>query len=485
MSDARIGADFEGKLSQAVRMPVPRPEFVSALRNSFAHAKPSSRKIPVFGISPFRWVVICAGVSAAVLLSAFIALGPERVSALIRNVMGYIPGVGSVSDVSSAWILAKPVEATRDGYTLRVVQAVADDRHVGVRVEVNDSPDSFYQYEDFGAVDITKLRIRPRLRLESGEEIEMRGSSGPGYDDREIIMQFPPMPEGTRSATLVMDILWFEFPSGDSSIVMEFPLQFRAVAEGEVIPVIEIPSAISGDTPAAVESGAPVDLQASASEKGVEFVLEKIIPLGDQTVLAGSYRWSNPEWSFVDALETLPLRLTDGQGREVPIRSYFMEDEIGRNDPGRMPWSVITDPGDYRGPWTLTLGSVEVFLWNEAAFLFDPGVDPRMDQIWRLNQYLNLDGYTLQIVSARLLPFSVEFDGVPDDFALEFEILADHPVWRITLEDSTAHIQGAGIRTEGKITASLYYEKPFSRMAREIHVGYSIELTGPWVIMWG
>ena len=293
MSDARIGADFERKLSLAVRMPVPRLEFVTELRERFSRQEPPSTKA-ARGILQRRWVWILAGVAAA-LLSAFLLIGPERVAALIRGIIGYIPGLGGVSDVSSAWILAEPVEVSRDGFTVRIEQAVADEGHVGIRAGLIESPATFFQGGDFGAVDLTKLRIRPSLRLLSGEVLQMYASSGPGYYDREILMQFPPMPEGTRSATLVMDILWFQHPSGDESIVMEFPLQFRPIAEDEVIPVVEIPSAGPVELPTAGEVGAPADFPAIASEKGVDFVLEKIIPLGNQTILAGSFRWTNPE----------------------------------------------------------------------------------------------------------------------------------------------------------------------------------------------
>jgi hypothetical protein len=484
MSEARFGADFERKLSLAVRMPIPRPEFVSTLRNSLANEKPLSGKGRGSGISLFRLGVLLVGVLAAVLLSVFLALGPEKVSAWIRNIMGYIPGVGSVSDVSTALILEKPVEASRGDFTVRVLQAIADNRHVGIRAEVTASPASFYQYQDFGAVDIHNLRIRPLLRLDSGAELELIGSSGPGYDDRVIVMQFPPLPEGTRSTTLVMDILWFEFPSGDPSWVMEFPLHFRPIAKGDVIPVIEIPGAQPEDLPTMAEAGAPADLQASASQNGVDFVLEKIIPFGEQTILAGSYRWTNPEWAYVAAFETLPIWLTDSQGREVPIQPYAMEDEIGRNDPGRIGWSVITEPGDFQGPWILTLDSTEIFLLGTASFVFDPGANPQLQQKWSLDQPLDIDGYSIQVVYARLLPFHIMFDGLQDDYALEFQFRADSPVWGISLADTAGYIQGAGVRTDGGITACVYYEKNFPSGPREIQVGISIKVDGPWVIKW-
>jgi hypothetical protein len=118
---------------------------------------------------------------------------------------------------------------------------------------------------------------------------------------------------------------------------------------------------------------------------------------------------------------------------------------------------VITEPGDYRGPWTLTLDSAEIFLLDMESFRFDPGADPQIRQLWLLDEYLTIGGYAVQPVSMQWLPRSIGFDERQDDFELRFEFQAADPVWRITLADAVAHAQGSGIRTDGRITASIYY----------------------------
>jgi hypothetical protein len=331
MAESRTGAEMDRKLWMAMRVPVPRPEFVAALRETFSRQEPPSPRAAA-GTFRRRWIWILAGV-AAVLLSALLLFGPDRVAALIRSIMGCIPGLGTVSDASSARILAESEEISRDGFTVAVVQAVADGRHVGVRAVVFESPESFCPNGDFGELAVGKIRTEPFLRLDSGETLRMLGSSG----NREIIMQFPPLPEGIRFATLVMDILQFEFPSGDTSLVMEFPLSFRPLKADDVLPVIEIPGPLSADETGLSETGFPAGVLAFQSLNGMDVILEKVIPLGDRYIFAGSYRWSNPDWAFVGALETAPLRLTDGRGRIDRFNPTFWKTRSGRTIPAVPP----------------------------------------------------------------------------------------------------------------------------------------------------
>ena len=70
------------------------------------------------------------------LIAVTLIIGPQRVYAEVRRLLGYIPGVGLVDSSAPIRVLAEPVEQTRDGVTITVTSAVltADRTHIEYRV---------------------------------------------------------------------------------------------------------------------------------------------------------------------------------------------------------------------------------------------------------------------------------------------------------------------------------------------------------------
>ncbi len=132
------GISFEETVRAAVDLPAPSDEFIQHLWARIARAAPATRPTRTSGVSrtPFRYAWIGVGIVLAALVITTLILGPMRVYAAIRGLLGYIPGVGIVDQSAPIRVLAEPVSQTRDGITITVTSATltSDRTHLEYRI---------------------------------------------------------------------------------------------------------------------------------------------------------------------------------------------------------------------------------------------------------------------------------------------------------------------------------------------------------------
>ena len=125
MNNFTPSPQLEDKIRAAVAVPPARPEFVDRLHTDLMHrANMKGRHaLRSFHLRPV-WIALLAVIT--LLIGSTLIIGPQRVFAAVRQLFGYIPGVGIVEQSSGIRVLAKPVSVKKNGITVTVNQVVAD-----------------------------------------------------------------------------------------------------------------------------------------------------------------------------------------------------------------------------------------------------------------------------------------------------------------------------------------------------------------------
>ncbi|NLX42753.1 MAG: hypothetical protein GXY79_04650, partial [Chloroflexi bacterium] len=122
------------------------------------------------------------------------ALGPQCVLADLQRMLGYVPGIGFVN-LEQTRLLSAPIQARRDGVTLRVDQVLAGPDRTVVMLHAEGLPPA--EYESAGGR--ARSEFEARLRLPNGQTLTPRTwrlNWGSGT------LELPPLPEGVYQVTL-------------------------------------------------------------------------------------------------------------------------------------------------------------------------------------------------------------------------------------------------------------------------------------------
>ncbi|MCX6025610.1 MAG: hypothetical protein NTY23_05025, partial [Chloroflexi bacterium] len=214
------GIPFEDKVRTAVEAPAPRDEFVQGLWTRIVSRAPvtsGERRVH------FRPAWIGLGVVLAALLITTLIIGPMRVYAAIRGLLGYIPGVGIVDQSAPIRVLAEPVGQTREGITITVTSATLTSDRTHVEYRIFGVPRSAYPDRE----DVHGCFESDYLLLPDGTKLERT-------------QDYPPVPADVPHALLVIPCIVETLP-GTVPENWALPLRFVA-APGNltVMPVIEL-----------------------------------------------------------------------------------------------------------------------------------------------------------------------------------------------------------------------------------------------------
>jgi hypothetical protein len=386
MSDLTPSPKFEEEIRAAVAAPQARAEFVNSLHTRLvqqAASRPGKLAKPVF-LRP-AWAVTFV---IAVILGGILLLGPQRVVAAMRSLAGYLPGVGIVDRSAPIRVLAEPVSLTKDGVTVRVIQATLTGDRTHIAFQVFGVPRSAYPENEA----VSGCMASAMLRLPDGTKLEIAENT-------------PPVPANVSEATFILPCVWNTLP-GTLPENWELPLKFvPAPPDLTVMPVIEVtPSDQTtiepvNETPVQV-SGSPTTAASSPSTAVVS--VEKVIETEDGYILIGSVRAQIPEGSWLQV--TGPAIIQDAVGKRV---SYtFPNNVYPDNDAslgqGGFTWAVQIKGAGVTFPLTIEYKGVTISQVDpqaSAQIAFDAGPNPQPDQVWTLNQDVQLAGSTVRLIS--------------------------------------------------------------------------------------
>jgi hypothetical protein len=414
---------FEEKVRAAVEAPGPREEFVQDLWIRLAQTAPASSLRRTGGARRMHsrpaWIGV--GVVLAALVLATLIIGPTRVYAAIRGLLGYIPGVGIVDQSAPIRVLAEPVSQTRDGVTITVTSATltADRTHVEYRIF--GVPRSAYPDRE----DVHGCFESDYLLLPDGTQLER-------------MQDYPPLPAEVTQAVLVIPCIDETLP-GTVPENWALPLRFvPAPADLTVMPVIELsPSPeVTAETPAMPDDSqrAPVTFDQVIETSDGYILLGRLIP----QVATG-------EWAQVTGMP----QMRDASEAKVAytIPSDIQPPEVNDGS-GGYGFVIQFEAANLTYPLSLSFPGVVAGLADPAAraqFEFDVGSDPQPGQVWTLNQQIELAGHTLTLVSISTDSrngYSFKFESGPELYSVSVDI-----------EGHTASGGGGG----GGVTGGTFY----------------------------
>ena len=399
----RSGMTFEEKVSAAVDTPLPPDEFVQGLWIRLAQTAPGSRVRQAGGVRRMylRPAWIGLGVVLVALAIATLIIGPTRVYAAIRGLLGYIPGVGIVDQSGPIRVLAEPVSQTRDGITLTVTSATLTSDRTHVEYRIFGVPRSAYPDRE----DVHGCFESDYLLLPDGTQLKR-------------MQDYPPLPVDVAQAVLVIPCIGETLP-GTVPENWALPLRFvPAPADMTVMPVLELsPSPeVTAETPAMPDASQPAPV-----------TFDQVIETGDGYILLGRLmpKVAAGEWAQVSGMP----QMRDANEAKV---AYTTPDDIQppevNDSSGGYGFVFQFKAGGLTYPLSLSFPGVVIGPADSAAraqIEFDAGSDPQPGQVWMLNQRIELAGHALTLVSISTdsrSGYAFKFESGPELYSVSVDI---------------------------------------------------------------
>jgi hypothetical protein len=392
MNDFTPSTQLEDNIRAAIAVPQALPEFVNQLYTDLMHqASLKSRK----GLRPFylrpAWIAFFAVLT--LLVVSTLIIGPERVYAAVRQLFGYIPGVGIVEQGSGIRVLAEPVSVEKDGIKVTVEQVVADATHTFVAYRVDGIPpvkSGFPICTD-----------PPALQLPDGSKLSFLGGGAGGMDST-----------GGTSMTFATDYTFPPLPAGAGKVIFLSPCQMPAIPlalvpapSNFVTPAVEVDATSISSGPQFPTTSTPLPDETSNSIRyapsfpatptpvphGSGLYLDQVIELEHSYLLVGNFTDAGdlPGVLAVDN-GNLPVQITGPGGQPV---NYTVRTDI---HPAVM-WGAVwywayEIPRPVHGPLTWTLASIPIHQEASLQIPLDVGQNPQPGQKWVLNKSVTIGG---------------------------------------------------------------------------------------------
>jgi hypothetical protein len=388
MTNQMPSPEFEEKLRGAVSIPEADAKFVNGLRSRLIEtaAQKKTRQARFFPRPAWQWALTVL----AVLLIAFLAIGPQRVVAAMQRLFGYIPGVGVVDQSSPIRVLAEPVMVKRDGYTMTVESTVVDSQRTVITFSVEGIS---IAAANAGGEAAPNCNGMPSLLLPAGRMLGLTGaqSTGWGTGYREQLI-YEPLPLDVNEATLTVPCI-SDMPPGGAPENWQFALRFvPAPPDMTVMPVIDI-------TPSPDETGTG---SGSGTEAlfGIGMTLEKAIQSENGYILIGHIASTDARIVVHDPV----FKVFDANGQEVPsqfVDLYMLGIDQATFTQGQ--WALEVQGHSFAGPLTVRAVSVYAELATPVSVPFNPGANLQEGQEIPLDQTLDVLGYSIRLTSARYI----------------------------------------------------------------------------------
>lgn len=460
MNERAYTPQFEEKVSQSFGVPEIRTEFVDQVYSDLmSRAVAKSRKSrPFFGLRP-AWTVALAIISLMII--GTLVIGPQRVYAEFRKLFGYIPGVGVVDTSAPIRVLVEPVSVTRDGITVSVNLAVLTGTETRIDFGVSGVPHSAYPKEEVvsGCID------NPYLLLPDGTKTDISA----------------PIPSHVNEATLIIPCIFNTLP-GTVPLNWELPIRFVAAPPNltilpvtDVTPQVTVTPTMNGsdqttETPSTIITTAPP--QASVS-------VDKIIETEDGYILLGAVRPHLPEGSWLQITGAAILR--DADGKKV---SYSFPNDVQPLDDSGMgqggsAWVVQIKGAGVKFPLTISFSGVvisQVDPQASAKITIDVGMSPQPEQVWEVNQDVQLAGQTVRLISVT---------ATSDGYSFQIDPGKNLSGVSVQIEGHPANGGGGGGGWGGIFTSSMIYsDLPKGKLTVVFSNPLSASPTETWQGQW-
>jgi len=476
--------EFEENVRAALATPPTDTKFVTNLRSKLiAKAHDMLPQTRHFLHRPAWRVALTV---LLVLLASVLIIGPQRVLAQIRGLLGYIPGVGIVEQSAPLRVLAEPVTMTREGVTLTVTEAVLSADKTVIFVKIEGVPaDAYPEGEAMGCLGNVDLKLSNGTLLEGGY------ISGGNWNSFESRLEYGPVPAQVNDAVLLVACIGGTMP-GALPENWEIPLRFApAPPDMTVAPVIELSTPAATNPPAADVTSTPV-LSNTMTRNGITFTLEKFVEVEDGYQLYGSLDLSGATLPAQGYFITMAvIKMTDANGNRIPFEA--MQSEFQDNtvfDPNKVSWIYRTNQKAFTAPLTLTLSWVEMQIAPQVPFELDLGPNPQIGQTWEINRDLTFERHTVRLLSAQLVKSddpqwasSLKFTYEDKEGGIFINVMDDVP------QKPLIGVRGGGGGGGGplpgiKFARMNYREIPGGLRRITISTSVPYRINGPWQVIW-
>ena len=405
------------------------------------------------------------------------------VRAAIQRWMGYVPGIGLVSE-GQIRVLAEPVSVTRDGITLKVEQVLVDSTQTTVVYSIEglsvDMLDANPMVNRPGCYQDATLRL-PESELPTTNQI---GTSWiTGYQHKA---SYPVIPTNINEVTLVLPCIRSAMPGKAPE---NWELSFRLVPappELTAFPVIEISPPVEATSTAQP----PMEASTSLSPDGISLTFDRAVQMDDGYLIYVTLHWENTSFNSVDMSDITTFHMLDANGEEI---SYTLDHDAMNSftwQSGQTVFALRTASIPVAGPVTLVIDSavVTVVVPTKASFTFDPGPDPQPGQVWEINQDLDVGyGHSLHVLRATYPKPPLE--SLPQQAGFSFEMESATGISNATLFDFGHQRAGGGGGGPGSFSTIFSFGFSYAGVMPEGPITVNVEsitinLPGPWKAAW-
>lgn len=404
ISPESISAEFEQEVRAAMSVPEADQEFLGSLKKNIILYQPrhSIMRQPFF--TRPAWVGIF-GILILIVI-AFLAIGPQRVIAAVGQMLGYIPGVGIVDQNTPIRVLEEPVSITRDGITVSVNQAYLTAEKTVLDTGISGVPLSAYPKNEAetGCID------REYLRLPDGTSQDVAA----------------PIPASVNEAVYALPCIPNTIPSA-APTEWELTLRFiPASPDLTVLPVIEVPPSApvpTGELATVTEE----PLETAEAPASALVTVEKVVETEDGYILIGAVKPQVPEGSWLQITGSAVIRDAEGKKVNYSYPTNWQALAGPSFNQGGDTWALQIKGAGVSFPVMISYGGVvisQVDPTASAQIPFDAGPDPQPEQVWMLNQDVQLAGHTVRLISVTAYEdgYSFRIDPGPSLSSLSVQI---------------------------------------------------------------
>lgn len=422
---------FEENVRQSFAVPKIRSEFVAQVYGDLMQQAGAKSRKPrlLSGLRPAAAVALAI---LALMIIGTLVIGPQRVYAEVLQLFGYIPGVGIVDQSSPIRMLAEPVNLTRDGITVSVNQAVLTATETRLEFGVSGVPLSAYPKGEAvsGCIEFEYMRLPDGTRMEAST----------------------PIPAAVNDVTFVLPCIFDTLP-GTTPTNWELPLRFIAAPPDlTILPVIDVTPLVS---PTGTNPGPDSETSAVPTNESAQAAVsvDQIIETEDGYILLGFVRPDIPEGSWLQVTGAATIR--DAEGKKV---SYSFPNDVQPLDDsgfqGGLGWAMKIKGTGVKFPLTIRFSGViisQVDPQASAEISIDVGNNPQPQQVWEVNQDVQLAGSTIRLVSVT----SSRSDG----YSFRIDPGSDLTDLSVQIEGHQAIAGGGGGPLNQAFTKSLVYSE--------------------------
>ncbi len=365
--------------------------------------------------------IVLSTVITMVVITAILFTIPGTAKAM-RQILGFIPGIGLVKDDVPIRVLKESASIEREGTVISVVQGVIDAEHTILVYQVEKLPDFTYS-PDSQIADI--CHQLPELKLPDGKVLSGRSESGKswlsGYSRR---IEFPALPADVNSAQLEFTCLERSMIIPDSpkwEVTMDF---VQAPDDSAVYTPVDLP------TPELPSTSLTQGEGSYASD--IQLVIDRYVQTDEDLILFGNLKSISGN-TRIESFEKKAVHLVDSNGVEIPLSEDLSLTNSSALTSGEnsYPWAYRIESTYAAGQATLTIDSSWIRINDITSFTLDIGDNPQPGQKWTLDQSVNIAGREITIQDAAV---NEKGDGIsfsivkPEDISGIILMDFDHPL---------------------------------------------------------